>query len=881
MAPRTSGAPQLLRAVSALLLAHQPAASLAAPLARPAPAAAGHWCARSSAAAAFVAPVEHGARLLARRQPATSAQPARAALLPAPRAGAQRACPPVWPGASPLLRAGRGASAKALHSSSSGASSSGRRAFSGGSSEGRGGRGGERGRDAWRSELSPSERRVLQKQRRDGSISEADRAKLSRAELMERADRDGPAGRGEARGARGVSRPAPWAPRAQPWEQSGDRVGAPPPKREIKPAPAWVAEKMKGAQPAPERVAEKMGEERRGGAGRGRGEPSARRLRRTEWNARRLENDQSGAWRDGQGMQGLRGPGAGERRRGSDGGAREDTNRWDRERNAVPTDRATAGGDNEVEDDRVARAKALIQRVESAPPSARPRAPSAGGSVRGRGRSEEYARTKSLAAEDADDDDMWERETEKVRGTLARLAPVAGFRATSAAEAAPTRQSLRDRFFPGSQAPRGLKPPGSSAAPEDTAAEAGTAGCASADAAQSALENFAGYRWDDKVLGGLQAAGITSPSPIQAAGIPVMISGANTILHSPTGMYPPPHMTCMYPPPHMTCTILHSPTGSGKTLSFLLPLIARMRASAAATGLPRPRQSLVLVPSRELALQIVAEAVNLAGADVAHLIVGGTQTVQDQLALLRSTTAPLIVASPDRLVKLLEAASPAEGPGVVRQPRGTQEAMASLANSKQEEAAGVAPSSGGQAQDSEKAGEREGGEGDVLGNLEAVVLDEVDRMLDSLSKYATARDRERRARHPKKALVLLEMIAAHHNARATPLQLVACSATVGRQMRRDLAKIDNAWGMAAFEIVTATAQEYMTDDARRDMKSARTFDRNNGPVAAGAMVPHTISQKFSKVLHTVNFYSKSDRALTFPEFWISFLFLTKNTGISS
>jgi hypothetical protein len=39
---------------------------------------------------------------------------------------------------------------------------------------------------------------------------------------------------------------------------------------------------------------------------------------------------------------------------------------------------------------------------------------------------------------------------------------------------------------------------------------------------------------------------------------------------------------------------------------------------------------------------------------------------------------------------------------------------------------------------------------DLLGNLEVVVLDEVDRMLDSLGKYATDRDRMRRRRHPKK-----------------------------------------------------------------------------------------------------------------------------------
>jgi ATP-dependent helicase YprA (DUF1998 family) len=39
-------------------------------------------------------------------------------------------------------------------------------------------------------------------------------------------------------------------------------------------------------------------------------------------------------------------------------------------------------------------------------------------------------------------------------------------------------------------------------------------------------------------------------------------------------------------------TILHSPTGSGKTLGYLVPLIARLRAAAAAApdGKHIPRQ---------------------------------------------------------------------------------------------------------------------------------------------------------------------------------------------------------------------------------------------------------------------------------------------------
>jgi len=581
MGPRSGRAgPHLLRTVSALLLAHQPAASFAAPLGRPAPAAAHQaWCARARAAGApapaaaaataaatalaFAAPVEHGAWLHARRAPATAARPAAGPLLAAPGAARARAAlfarpacamqagagwlglaggahagrgqphgaprgagaggtggwPRVLPTPEPVAvprRSGRGgASPTALHLSSPG-----RRSFSD-----RGGRGGRRGRGGWRSELSPSERRVLQKQRRDGSISEDDRAKLSRAERMERVEQDRPAGRGSTRGVspgpraqperverdrpagRGGTRGVSPGPRAQPQSgpgRGGDGAGAP---REAKPVPEWVAEKMGG---------------RRGGAGQAPGaELSPRRQRRIEWNARRLENDQSGAWRDGQGMQRRGGLEPGERGWGQDDDASDSYYGWDRER--------------------------------PAPPSARGRAPyaragSSRGSVWGRDRGEEGRDTRTRAAQDADDDDGWEPETVTARGTLARLAPVAGFAAVASAEPAPQSKSLRERFFPDAQAQEGAAPPVSAGAPESAAAGAGGG---SVDAAGSELETFAGYRWDDKVLEGLQAAGITAPSPIQAAGIPVMISGANAILHSPTG--------------------------SGKTLSFLLPLVARLR----------------------------------------------------------------------------------------------------------------------------------------------------------------------------------------------------------------------------------------------------------------------------------------------------------------
>jgi len=90
-----------------------------------------------------------------------------------------------------------------------------------------------------------------------------------------------------------------------------------------------------------------------------------------------------------------------------------------------------------------------------------------------------------------------------------------------------------------------------------------------------------------------------------------------------------------------------APTGSGKTLAFGLPLIMR---TAGAGGHP---SALVLVPTRELASQIVADLEPLAAAcDLRVAAVYGGTSVVGQAKKARG--AEILVATPGRLHDLLE-----------------------------------------------------------------------------------------------------------------------------------------------------------------------------------------------------------------------------------
>src|SRR3954453_16445203 len=90
-----------------------------------------------------------------------------------------------------------------------------------------------------------------------------------------------------------------------------------------------------------------------------------------------------------------------------------------------------------------------------------------------------------------------------------------------------------------------------------------------------------------------------------------------------------------------------APTGSGKTIAFGLPVVERTSASA------KTPSALVLVPTRELALQVADELETFAGAK--RLKVGlayGGAPVRQQATRLQG--AHIIVATPGRLQDLVE-----------------------------------------------------------------------------------------------------------------------------------------------------------------------------------------------------------------------------------
>lgn len=124
----------------------------------------------------------------------------------------------------------------------------------------------------------------------------------------------------------------------------------------------------------------------------------------------------------------------------------------------------------------------------------------------------------------------------------------------------------------------------------------------------------------------LQGQGIVNPTPVQSAAIPVLQSGEDAIVQAQTG--------------------------TGKTLAFLLPILEKIRPD-------RPEaQALIITPTRELAIQITAEARKLAEAreGLSVLAAYGGQDVERQLRKLKNG-AQLVIGTPGRLLDHLRRGS--------------------------------------------------------------------------------------------------------------------------------------------------------------------------------------------------------------------------------
>ncbi|AVQ08483.1 TPA: ATP-dependent RNA helicase RhlB [Xanthomonas vasicola pv. zeae] len=136
---------------------------------------------------------------------------------------------------------------------------------------------------------------------------------------------------------------------------------------------------------------------------------------------------------------------------------------------------------------------------------------------------------------------------------------------------------------------------------------------------------FSSFDLHPALIAGLESAGFTRCTPIQALTLPVALPGGDVAGQAQTG--------------------------TGKTLAFLVTVVNRLlNRPALADRKPEDPRALILAPTRELAIQIHKDAVKF-GADLGlrfALVYGGVDYDKQRELLLQGVD--VIIATPGRLI---------------------------------------------------------------------------------------------------------------------------------------------------------------------------------------------------------------------------------------
>ncbi len=137
--------------------------------------------------------------------------------------------------------------------------------------------------------------------------------------------------------------------------------------------------------------------------------------------------------------------------------------------------------------------------------------------------------------------------------------------------------------------------------------------------------SFSSFGLDPRLEEGVRAMGFSAPTPIQTATIPAALKGQD-ILGS-------------------------AETGTGKTAAYMLPILHKLLAAPARA---RQVRVLILVPTRELALQVAEHTEQMsAKTGLRALAVFGGMAMDSQVKALRRGV-DIVIATPGRLLDHIE-----------------------------------------------------------------------------------------------------------------------------------------------------------------------------------------------------------------------------------